>query len=52
MYKVGTIPIVNQKEGINGIRFAFCSVEAKFIGECIRRINLAIENLSSENSVR
>lgn len=27
-YKVGTVPDVNAEEGINGIRVAFCSVEA------------------------
>lgn len=45
-YKVGIIPASNPKEGINGLRFAFCSVVPAYIDECIKRIDLAIKDFS------
>ena len=41
-YKVGTFPVVNPKEGINGIRVAYCSIPLDKIEECFKRIDLAV----------
>ncbi|UYP48076.1 Histidinol-phosphate aminotransferase [Candidatus Lokiarchaeum ossiferum] len=41
-YKVGTFPIVNPKEKINGIRVAFCSIPIDQIDDCFHKIQLAL----------
>lgn len=43
-YKVGTFPNEKPEENINGIRFAFCSVPKEQIGECFKRIYLAMND--------
>lgn len=43
-YKVGVIPMVNKKLGINAIRIAFCSVESSDIDEMVDRIAKAIRS--------
>ncbi len=43
-YRVGTFPSENEEENINGIRFAFCSVPAKDIDECFKRIQQAMND--------
>jgi len=45
-YKVGTFPIVSEKEEINGIRVAFCSIPIDKIEETFRRITLTLSDLS------
>ncbi len=41
-YRVGVIPIVNSKLGINAVRIAFCSVESEMIEEMVDRISKAV----------
>ncbi|MHA1561774.1 MAG: aminotransferase class I/II-fold pyridoxal phosphate-dependent enzyme [Promethearchaeota archaeon] len=45
-YKVGTFPVVSEKEDINGIRVAFCSIPLEKIEETFKRINLTLSDLS------
>ncbi|QEE16083.2 aminotransferase class I/II-fold pyridoxal phosphate-dependent enzyme [Promethearchaeum syntrophicum] len=45
-YKVGTFPIMSEKEEINGIRVAFCSIPLEKIEETFKRINLTLSDLS------
>ncbi len=45
-YKVGTFPIMSEKEDINGIRVAFCSIPLEKIEETFKRINLTLSDLS------
>ena len=44
-YKVGTFPVVNQKENINGIRLAFCSIPIEKIDVCFQKIQLAVKDM-------
>ncbi len=44
-YKVGTFPVVSEKEDINGIRVAFCSIPLEKIEETFKRINLTLSDL-------
>ena len=43
-FKVGVIPIEKQKDNINGIRIAYCSIDSTKIPEFVNRINLALED--------
>ncbi len=45
-YKVGTFPVVNPKEKINGIRVAFCSIPIEQIDGCFQKIQLALNDLA------
>ena len=45
-YKVGVIPVQNQKEKINGIRIAYCSIDINLIPEFIKRITLALKDFN------
>ena len=44
-YKVGTFPIMSEKEDINGIRVAFCSIPLEKIEETFKRIGLTLKDL-------
>ncbi len=41
-YKVGTIPEDNPKEGTNGIRIAYCSIDLQQIPEFVKRFTAAL----------
>ena len=45
-YKVGTFPIMSEKEEINGIRVAFCSIPLEKIEETFKRITQTLSDLS------
>ncbi len=44
-YKLGTIAIVDEEEGINGLRVAYCSIPEEKVDECISRIDKGIRDL-------
>jgi aspartate/methionine/tyrosine aminotransferase len=44
-YKLGVIPLAEPDVNVNGIRIAFCSVEADMIGEMVGRISKAIKEI-------
>jgi aspartate/methionine/tyrosine aminotransferase len=46
-YEVGTVPQVKEAEGINGIRVAFCSVEAKDIEQLCQSLEQAVKDEQS-----
>ena len=43
-YKVGVIPIEKQRDNINGIRIAYCSIDVRKIPEFVRRIDQALRD--------
>jgi aspartate/methionine/tyrosine aminotransferase len=44
-YGIGTFPNENPEEGVNGIRFAFCSVPADQIEDCFQKIYQTMADL-------
>ena len=44
-HKVGTFPIINEKDNINGIRVAFCSIPIHQIDDCFALISKTYEEL-------